>query len=60
LISGRPSCFHREPRKHPPKEGFVMYVRPRITMLAEREVRMIHEASLEVLQRTGVLMEAAV
>jgi trimethylamine--corrinoid protein Co-methyltransferase len=35
-----------------------MYVRPRITMLTEREVKMIHEASLEVLERTGVLYES--
>jgi trimethylamine--corrinoid protein Co-methyltransferase len=35
-----------------------MMVRPRVTMLSEREVRLIHDASLEILQKTGVLYES--
>ena len=35
-----------------------MHVRPRLTMLTEREVKMIHAASLEILATTGVLYES--
>src|SRR5438093_13490357 len=34
-----------------------MNVRPKISMLTEKEVRLVHEASLEILEKTGVLYE---
>ena len=34
-----------------------MYVAPMVTMLTERELKMIHDASLEILEKTGVLYE---
>ncbi len=35
-----------------------MYFPPRFTMLTDREVKMIHDASLEILEKTGVLYES--
>jgi len=34
-----------------------MLVRPRVTLLTETEVRQIHEASIEILEKTGVLYD---
>src|SRR5688500_3701748 len=34
-----------------------MKLRPRITLLSDHEVRMIHEASLEILEKTGALYD---
>src|SRR5881296_2604676 len=34
-----------------------MNVRPKVTMLTEKDVRLVHEASLEILEKTGVLYE---
>ncbi|HXH28057.1 MAG TPA: trimethylamine methyltransferase family protein [Candidatus Polarisedimenticolia bacterium] len=34
-----------------------MNVRPKVTMLTEKEVKLIHEASLEILEKTGVLYD---
>ncbi len=34
-----------------------MNVRPKVSMLAEKDVRLVHEASLEILEKTGVLYE---
>lgn len=34
-----------------------MNVRPQVSMLTEKDVRLIHEASLEILERTGVLYD---
>jgi len=34
-----------------------MMTRPKITMLSEKEVRLIHEASVEILARTGALYD---
>jgi len=35
-----------------------MIVRPTVSMLTEREVKMIHDASLEILEKTGALYES--
>src|SRR4030095_1665288 len=39
------------------KETTPMNVRPKVTMLTEKDVRLVHEASLEILEQTGVLYE---
>jgi trimethylamine--corrinoid protein Co-methyltransferase len=34
-----------------------MNARPKVSMLSEKQVRLVHEASLEILEKTGVLYE---
>ena len=34
-----------------------MNARPKVSMLSEKQVRLVHESSLEILEKTGVLYE---
>src|SRR2546428_14017076 len=40
-----------------PRGDHPMNARPKVSMLSEKQVRLVHDASLEILEKTGVLYE---